>query len=302
MLSFHPTTLSDKPWIDAILHRTGERGCEYNFTNLYAWCDTYTLHVAQVEGCLTSYMTGVIGPSYLYPVGGDARAAVLALAEDARERGEPLRLGCLTAEHMAQLEGWFPDCFTFAPDRNGWDYLYRVERLATLSGKKLHGKRNHIHRFEESNPDWCFEVLTPDNLPECVEMERQWALENLEGNSTLRADGAALARCMARFEEMGLEGGLIRVGGRVIAFTMGEPMGAADTYAVHFEKAFGSIQGAYPIINREFARWVQANHPEVVYLNREDDMGVEGLRTAKASYYPDLMVEKYSAVQRKELD
>ena len=303
MLPFHPATLADKPWIDAILRNTTERGCEYNFTNLYAWSDLYTLDVARVEGCLTSFMTGVFGPSYLYPVGGDEHRAILTLYADARERGNPLRLGCLTPQHLDRLNEWFPGRFHFHEDRFGWDYLYRVDKLASLSGKKLHGKRNHIHRFEEAHPDWTFEVLTPDNLEECREMDRLWFAQNQggEGAETFEADSKALAKCLDHYEEMGLEGGLIRAEGRVIAFTIGEQMGCGDTYDVHFEKAFGDVQGAYPIINREFARWVQANHPEVVYLNREDDMGVEGLRKAKESYYPDLMVPKFSAIQCKEL-
>ena len=100
---------------------------------------------------------------------------------------------------------------------------------------------------------------------------------------------------MEHYAALGLEGGLLRAEGRVIAFTMGDKL-CSDTYDVHFEKAYGEIQGAYAVINREFARWVRAHHPEIRYLNREDDMGVEGLRRAKESYYPDQMVEKYAAV------
>ena len=97
---------------------------------------------------------------------------------------------------------------------------------------------------------------------------------------------------------LGLEGGLIRVYGEVVAFTIGDRL-SADTYDVHFEKAYGELQGAYAMINREFARWVREHHPEVKYLNREDDMGVPGLRKAKESYYPDLLVEKHTAILQK---
>ena len=97
MIKFHYATLDDKARIDELLHNSNERGCEYSFTNLFAWSAPYQLQVASVEGCLTTHMTGVIGPCYLYPVGGDTKAAILALAQDAAERGEPLRLGCLSA-------------------------------------------------------------------------------------------------------------------------------------------------------------------------------------------------------------
>ena len=101
---------------------------------------------------------------------------------------------------------------------------------------------------------------------------------------------------MDHYHALGLEGGLIRVYGEVVAFTMGDRLNS-DTYDVHFEKAYGELQGAYAMINREFARWVRAKHPNVRYLNREDDMGVEGLRKAKESYYPDYLEVNFSAVE-----
>ena len=174
--------------------------------------------------------------------------------------------------------------------------------LAELGGKKLHAKRNHINRFVENNPTWTYEEITPATLPECLEMDKEWYRRSLqrEGDAEERDlgdEGIALRTAMEHYEELGLEGGLIRVYGEVVAFTIGDRL-SADTYDVHFEKAYGELQGAYAMINREFARWVRARHPEIRYLNREDDMGVEGLRKAKKSYYPDLMVEKHTAVMK----
>ena len=133
-------------------------------------------------------------------------------------------------------------------------------------------------------------------------MDKEWYRRSLqrEGDAEERDlgdEGIALRTAMEHYEELGLEGGLIRVYGEVVAFTIGDRL-SADTYDVHFEKAYGELQGAYAMINREFARWVRARHPEIRYLNREDDMGVEGLRKAKQSYYPDLMVEKHTAVMK----
>ena len=297
MISFHTPTLEDKPWIDKALSQSGERGCEYTFANLFAWSEPYRQHVAQVEGCLTAHMTGTIGLCYLYPVGGDEHAALLALQKDAEERGERFQLACISEEHIKKLEQWFPGRFVFEADRDGFDYLYDIDRLCELTGKKLHGKRNHINRFLEEHPDWSFEEITAETLPECLAMDERWYRENLgyDGDETMQEDGVALKKCMAHYDKMGLDGCLLRAGGKVVAFTMGEPMGAEDTYDVHFEKAFAEVQGAYPMVNREFARWVREHYPQVRYLNREDDMGVEGLRKAKESYYPDRMAEKYSA-------
>ena len=130
-------------------------------------------------------------------------------------------------------------------------------------------------------------------------MDKEWyrrsmVREGLAEERDLGDEGRALRLSMEHYHALGLEGGLIRVYGEVVAFTMGDLL-SSDTYDVHFEKAYGELQGAYAMINREFARRVRQRHPQVRYLNREDDMGVEGLRKAKESYYPDLMVEKYSA-------
>ena len=131
-------------------------------------------------------------------------------------------------------------------------------------------------------------------------MNEGWTeeLERLRGR-TNPEERLALELAFRNFDTLGLEGGLLRVNGEVVAFTIGEKQNA-DTYTVHFEKAFPEVQGAYPMINREFVRYITKLHPEMLYINREDDMGMENLRKAKRSYYPDLMVEKYMATYRPE--
>ena len=301
MIEFRTPQLADKVWMDQLLSRSDYRGCEYNFTNLFAWKDTYHHKVARLDDFLVVHLCGGLGCSFLYPAGsGDRRAVIEALRADSEEHGQPLRLVCLTREQTQELEELFPGRFRFESDRDGWDYLYEIDRLADLGGKKLHGKRNHINRFLDNNPTWVYEPITPDSLNECLEMDKEWYRRSMirEGaveERDLGDEGRALRLAIEHYHDLGLEGGLIRVYGEVVAFTMGDML-SSDTYDVHFEKAYGELQGAYAMINREFARWVREHHPNVRYLNREDDMGVEGLRKAKESYYPDLMVEKYSAV------
>ena len=303
MIAFKTPAPADKAWVDGLLARGNYRGCDYNFTNLYVWKKTYGVEIAQGNGFLFTYLCGRMGCSYLYPAGaGDIAGAIRMLEADAAGRGQPLRLVCLTRGQMAELEEFFPGRFTYVADRDGYDYLYEIDRLADLGGKKLHAKRNHINRFMENNPTWVYEEITPDSLAECLEMDREWYRRSLqrEGEAEERDlgdEGIALRTAMEHYQTLGLEGGLIRVYGEVVAFTMGDKL-SADTYDVHFEKAYGELQGAYAMINREFARWVRQRHPEIKYLNREDDMGVEGLRKAKLSYYPDLLVEKYAATLR----
>ncbi|MGF0006105.1 DUF2156 domain-containing protein [Eubacteriales bacterium SGI.150] len=303
MIDFRTPQPSDKAWVDALLAQADYRGCDYNFTNLFVWSRAYGQEIAQVDGFLVTHLCGRMGCSYMYPAGsGDLAAAIDILAREADERRQPLRLVCLTTRQMEELDRLMPGRFAYEADRDGFDYLYDIDRLADLTGKKLHAKRNHINRFMDNNPSWVYEEITPQTLPECLEMDKEWYRRSMvrEGAAEERDlgdEGIALRTAMDHYHALGLEGGLIRVYGEVVAFTMGDRLNS-DTYDVHFEKAYGELQGAYAMINREFARWVRAKHPNVRYLNREDDMGVEGLRKAKESYYPDGMVEKYAATQR----
>ncbi len=305
MIDFHPPRLEEKPWVDELLRRADYRGCDYNFTNLFVWSRAYHQEIARVDDFLVTHVCGRMGCSFMFPAGGGDLASVIRkLEEEAARRGEPLRLVCLTPRQMAELEEFFPGQFTFTADRDGYDYLYEIDRLADLGGKRLHAKRNHINRFMENNPSWTYEEITPESLGECLAMDKEWYRRSLsrEGEAEERDlgdEGVALRQAMEHYQALGLEGGLIRVYGEVVAFTMGDLLNS-DTYDVHFEKAYGELQGAYAMINREFARWVRGRHPNVRYLNREDDMGVEGLRKAKESYYPDQMVEKHTAMWKRE--
>lgn len=300
MIDFHPPQPEDKPWVDALLAQADYRGCDYNFTSMFVWQKAFCQTIAQLDGFLVSHLCGKKGASYLYPAGsGDMVKAITQLEADALQRQEPFRLVCLTPRHVEELEQLMPGHFSFEADRDGFDYLYATDRLADLPGKKLHAKRNHINRFVDQNPDWVYEEINQDNLSACMEMDQAWNRMNMvDADETteaeIRAEVVAIRSAMANFQALQLEGGLLRVEGEVVAFTIGDRL-SSDTYNIHFEKAYAEMQGAYAMINRAFARWIREKHPEISYLNREDDMGIEGLRRAKASYYPDLMVEKYTA-------
>ena len=306
MIAFRDPEIGDRQWVEERFRASGNQGCEYSFSTLFLWSGAYQQQVAPMDGFVLERLRGKLGAGYLFPAGSGPLEPVLsALEKDAAGRGEPCRFFCVAPEQAERLEQLRPGQYAFQSDRDGWDYLYALDRLAGLGGKKLHGKRNHIRRFEESHPDWQVEQITMDNLAECAEMDLEWnrryrsldaAGEEAEARTRLD-ERHAMSRAFAQYEALGMDGLLLRTGGKVVAFTMGSPI-SADTFDVHFEKAYGEIQGAYPMINREFARWLQANRPGVRWLNREDDMGLEGLRKSKESYYPDRMVEKSAAIRR----
>ena len=296
-LNFTPATIEDKHWMDRIIRQEDSPSADFCFTSIFIWDEFFLQQVTSIENRLLVRLAYQGAPFYAYPVGeGDLESVICALCQDAAAFQVPLRLRGVTEKHRQELETIFPGQFEFTPDPNTFDYIYEVEKLASLAGKKLHAKRNHINRFIEANPDWVFEPITPENLPECVSMTQEWLRQHPNQASYTR-ELYALERAFGNYETLGLEGAVLRVKGEVIAYTVGERLNS-DTYIIHFEKAFPSVQGAYPMINREFARYIQKTHPQLLYINREDDMGIESLQKAKRSYYPAFLLEKYTAVWR----
>ncbi|HZK55062.1 MAG TPA: phosphatidylglycerol lysyltransferase domain-containing protein [Desulfosporosinus sp.] len=295
MINFKKIELNDKQWMEPLLDIADLPGGHQNFTNLFAWSETYHYLVAQVKGYLV--VKGLLNdlPYYFYPAGsGDIEIVFEAMQQDAASSGHEFVLVGVSPEDMAVMNRVFPDRFEYEEMRDNYDYVYLVDKLVTLSGNKLHAKRNYINRFKKEHLDWKFEQISLENLANCWEMNQEWCKINAPNESVSAQECCAVRRCFNNFVTLGLEGGLIRAEGKVIAFTMGERLNS-NTYITHIEKAFSAIAGSYQMINREFAALIQKNYPEQIYVNREEDMGFEGLRKAKLSYHPEKMEEKYFA-------
>lgn len=293
MIEFHEPTLADRAWMQPILYGANRPGADYTFNNMYFWSEYYG-RVGLAAGLLTQYKRYRSYDSYIYPVGaGDMRAALEEIFLDARARGGKLRLRGLTADTRAQLESLYPGRFRFTAYRDAFDYIYTVEELAELHGKKLQAKRNHCNRFCAENPDWYTRPLGPDNLALCQQMLRTW-YDAHPVSEPLMVERQALTRALQSYHALQMDGLLLFDGERLAGFSMGARMNE-QYYDVNFEKAFAEIDGAYAMINREFSRMIAERYPDVRYLNREDDMGLEGLRKAKESYQPTLLLEKFVA-------
>ena len=264
---------------------------EYEFKrNVYLWSRHYKVKFAVIEDALVFRDEGD-GFAFSYPAGKDeaVKKALEALMEYCRERKCPFRLYNVTEEHFAQLCGWFPDRFQIRYDRDAADYVYETEKLATLAGKKLHGKRNHINKFKALYPDWSYESLNDDNVEECFQMALKWRNQNgCDDDAEKNAEMCVTLNSLRLYKELGLRGGVLKIGEKIAAFSVGEPL-CSDTFVVHIEKAFPDIEGAYPMINQQF---VLHECMDYTYVNREEDTGAEGLRKAKLSYRPVFMVEK----------
>jgi hypothetical protein len=231
---------------------------------------------------------------YPFPLqGGDLKASLDAIIHDAKTRDIPCRLTSLSHEDCDVLESLYPGQFRFHEDRDGFDYIYAIDDLADLKGRKYQKKRNHYNRFREQYPYYCVEPLSSENIAAVTEMAEQWYEDRLreDPNGDYHMERVAIRKALAHYEALGMEGLVLRDGQQVLAFTLGSPL-SDNTYDIHFEKARQGADGAYAVINCEFARYLRAQHPNLAYLNREDDLGLEGLRKAKLSYYPHHLVEK----------
>lgn len=300
-MEFKIPQLSDREWATPLLGAEGCIASHCNFANLYLWSRAFQQKIARLDDRLLIQLQNSRGLCYAYPSGhGPLLPALDALRAQAASHGVGLILAGITPPQREQLEEQVPGRFTFEEDRDGWDYVYDIHRLADLKGKKLHAKRNHIHRFDDQFPDWIFEPITRENMKECLALEESWAASHhgdAPGADTLHEETVALIEALYQMEALGMEGGLIRAGGRPVAFSLGS-FTTPDCFDIHFEKAYSRIQGAYAVINREMARMIRDKYPAVKWLNREDDLGLEGLRKAKLSYDPDLLVEKFVALEQ----
>lgn len=292
---FHKITMADKERFDEALSGIYIEACDYVFANNIMWAECYHTEVAYLEECLIIKYSVNGEIMFAYPMSADRCKrinCVKRLIELCDKEKINLKFTLITEEIRKELLSEFGGIFETDAFRDGFDYVYERERLELLPGSKLAAKRNHIHRFNDKG-NWEYEVIDKNNIDECLKLEYAWILSRPdEDKQSLICECEAIRFAFEHFEELGLSGGAIRQNGRIVAFSVGERLNK-DTFVVHFEKADGSIQGAYQIINQQFAE----HNPEYKYFNREDDTGDLGLRKSKMSYHPDFMVKKYIAVK-----
>ena len=301
MIDFQKIDLSQADRYREYLAVCGERGCEYSLTNLYIWGRQ---KVAFLHGCLALFSQFQRKSVYPFPIGdGDVGAVLDAIIHDARKRGLQCCLTSMTAADCAILEERYPGQFQFHPDRDGCDYIYSITDLANLPGRKFQRKRNHLNRFRLNHPDYRLVAITPELLPEVNAMAQTWYEKRMESDpdNDFQLEQRALNRAMEKWDELGLEGAVLMEDGKILAMTAGSFLNEA-TFDVHFEKALEDVDGAYTAINQEFSAHLHEKYPDLRWLNREDDLGLPGLRKAKLSYCPDHLVVKFWANLLEEDD
>lgn len=287
-LQFREPVLQDAAWAVPLLMAQDALACEYSFTTIYMWRRYYKNQLAFADGQLFLKSGEGDNTAFLLPIGGDLHRGLDCLRAYAAEQGIPLLLFGADQETAERIDGWYPGVFGWTESRGDFDYLYEQSALAELPGKKYHSKRNHVAGFSK-NFAWSYEPITDGNAAEVVEMAAEWCRS--KGNCAdrgLRSEQCAIREAMAHRQELSLTGGLLRVDGRVAAFSFGSPI-SRTVFDVHVEKALPAFPGAYAVINQQFSKRLS----DYRYLNRENDLNVEGLRKAKLSYHPTILLEKF---------
>ena len=310
MIEWREIRLEDKPEIEDKICASGCHGADYSFANLYIWRKAYKPLIA-FGG--TRLLVGMPEWNvYAYPKGdGDPSGPIEQLLEEAHGRGQKLLIRGLTEKTLQEFLPLYGDRFEISEDRNNADYIYSVDKLCNLPGRHLSSKRNHIKHFER-NGEWEFHRISASScgkFTSCGDCsgsrissiaEAKAFVDEFykEKNDPELADEAgAIEEMFEHYEALGFIGGLLFQNGQPVAFTAGTKLDN-EVFDTHFEKALPGVEGAYTMVNREFARLVAAEYPDIKFFNREEDMGLEGLRKAKESYHPDILLMKYFAREK----
>ena len=299
-LKFHPISLNDRADIVHSVQNTECRNCDLNFMNMMSWKFLYDTETVRYDNWQLFRFKNNGHLAYLIPIGkGDLREILPVLMDDAQMLNAPFLMLGVCEHSLSLLDEAMPGYFYATADRDFTDYIYLRQSLATLAGKKLQPKRNHCNKFEAAYPNFSYEELTPAVFDECVKLEQQWTADKIAEYTPqmlheMEDERRSLSYVFDNWEQLGGYGGLLRVDGKLVAFTYGAPVNH-DTFDVCVEKADTNYEGAFTMINREFVRHLPE---QFAYINREEDLGIPGLRHSKLSYHPAVLLHKYAVMTR----
>lgn len=288
VLHFEVPSITNAARAAAILQKHADLCCEGAFVNALIWHTYYGHRIAFDADAL--YMKLYFGGRHIFllPFCADMRAGCEKIFSYCRQNGIAPFFLAAEGERFDRFCALYGNRFVYTESRDDFEYIYIREELAALKGKRFHSKRNHIAAFSKAYC-WHFEPMDDSNIKDILAIAKTWAAAHYDGsNPSLLAEQSNLALLLQNRTLLNIQGGLIRVEDKAVAFTIGSPI-SKTTFDVHMEKALDEYSTAYTVINQAFAQ-----HLNYLYLNREDDMGLEGLRKAKLSYHPDILLKKYT--------
>lgn len=292
---FIPVRKSDMAIVMPYLELEQERTCDFSYGGVLMWTDYYDYEYAICADTLFMRGNNPENPSqkaYTFPLGKLPLAESLNILTDyCKSKREELVFASVPEEAKNMLMAHGATEATELTDYG--DYIYEASALAELKGKKMSKKRNHVHQFMAACPDWSYEALHASHIPEIREITMREISHEASQSEAAKNERKLALNYLYEFEDGNphMAGGVLKSEGKIVGYTIGDIKG--DTLYVHIEKAERSIPGSFEAINKMFAEDVIAHHPEVKYINREDDAGDEGLRGAKMSYHPIQILKKY---------
>lgn len=297
-LKWKTPEINDIEWIKNITEDSRCMGSDTSYVNIFLLRNKYDIEISFYKSFLLRRYNGKTGrKGYGYPIGnGDIKEALKMLEKDAQKRGEKLMF-CLLDEHQKEkIEKEYLGDMTFESYAGNSDYIYNQQELALLKGNKYHKKKNHVSRFERKFSDFRLEIMDDINKQDAVKVAQMWYKERMDKSAMLKsAEYMAITESVECFDKLGLTGAILYVNENPVAMTMASSING-KVCDIHFEKAIGGYadNGAYAAINQKFARCLD----EYDYINREEDIGIEGLRKAKMSYHPAVLLKKYTGIRK----
>ncbi|TLE08623.1 DUF2156 domain-containing protein [Helicobacter bilis] len=288
-LMFKDITLQDRTLINTYLQQEEFMISDISFGNLFIWRLARKIAFCILHDCLiieTTYINEA--PFCFFPIGsGDKKKALLSLHNHYKQKGQNLIFHSIEKQNLDLLHEVFGDSITPILNRDRSDYIYKTQDLIELTGRKYHKKKNHLNRFFDEYKGFSFETIGENNLSELLHVWRKW--DNAGNDIGLQNESKGIISVFENYADLGFLGGLLRFNGEVIAFSFGEVI-SKNLCIIHIEKADINYRGAYQAINQQLLLHCFS---DILYVNREEDLGIEGLRKAKLSYNPEFILEKY---------
>lgn len=293
MLEFKEPCVDDSVWAQPLISAAGCMENDAAFANIFLLRHKYGTEICRYgDFLLRRYSHGNRTDCYGFPVGnGDLRAAVDFLVSLAHDEAKPLKLTLLTEQMKHFLEENYPAAFSFSEQENYSEYLYLRQNLAELKGKKYHGKRNHIAQFIREYPDFSAEPVCGNNSADAYSVAEKWYEQHEDKSDSVTEELSAIREALENFDALSLYGMIIYANGMPAAMTIASRISDGN-YDTHYEKALREFPHVYPVVTSRFA----ASLSDARYINREEDLGFAGLKQAKFSFNPDIILNKYSAV------
>ena len=295
MLDFQPITIESFRYIVPYLKLQSYRTCDFTIGGIYMWIDYF-----KYEYCIADDLLFIKGyaedenkkTAFTLPIGTSPLSHGIALLKEYCDKHQiQLLLSAVPEEGKKQIEALFPSCQAIPlPDWS--DYLYNREELSTLPGRKFNKKRNRVNKFYKDYNDISHEPINENNIEEVKCFFHEFYSLNQKESLYFAYEEAMINQVLDNYFKLDMTGWILKAEGRIIGFSIGEIIN--DTLFVHIEKAFKQYAGAYEVINLLFAQ--NAATSNVIYINREEDVGDPGLRKAKLSYHPTNILTKYNII------